>query len=59
MRIKNESFLPFGPFQLKFLGRSGVVSEIKGNKVQVIFADNERKEWVKREALLERGFLNK
>lgn len=41
--------------KLRFLGRSGVVTEVKGEKLQILFADNGRKEWVKLDAVLERG----
>lgn len=44
--------------KLRFLGRAGLITEVKGNKVQVLFHDNSRKEWVKKDALLERGFVD-
>ncbi len=43
--------------RIRFLGRSGMITELKGSKVQVLFKDNERKEWVKRAGLLERGYV--
>lgn len=41
--------------KIRFLGRPGVVTEIKGDKLQVLFADNGRKEWVKLQAVIDRG----
>lgn len=43
--------------RIRFLGRSGMITEVKGSKVQVLFRDNERKEWVKRAGLLERAYI--
>jgi hypothetical protein len=43
--------------KIRFLGRSGVITEVRGHKIQVLFSDNGRKEWVKEEGLLQRGFL--
>lgn len=41
--------------KIRFLGRSGIITEVKGAKVQVLFTDNERKEWVKKDGLLLKG----
>ena len=43
--------------KIRFLNRSAVVTEVRGEKIQVIFSDLGRKEWVKKASLLERAFL--
>lgn len=44
--------------KLRFLGRSGIVTEVKGDKLQVLFSDNGRKEWVKLQAIIDRGITD-
>ena len=55
-RLKKEDLQPTK--EIRYLGRSGVITEVTDGKVQILFRDIKRKEWILEKDLLQKGFQN-